>query len=392
MISFFDIFRWDRFVATSVIELLFWLLAGVSVLLAGYGIFAGLSMLSSSSDIGGLIVIALSIIGGLTGIVAARVLCEAIVILFRINENLLDIRENAGVTPAPTPASAVPQTSAIEDAETALLERKLAESRQQAVRRLEAREHEARRYEPAPEPARSPESRSEPRSWETRAPEPRRPETRSWENRTSETRAPESRTSESRTSEPRASEPRTLEHRAVESRSSEYQALERRLAERKVPEVKPPIARLPEAPPMETPRPIVEPVAARAISRLETASVSVEAVAREAAAASVSPAQEPAEPLINPAELLAAAMFDATPVVIPAALPTETVARRQEPLGSPVPSGSPNAASPKGKNQNRSGGRSKTRAAKSGQARQQAPAGDVSPSGIAGTDNADDAA
>ncbi|MCX5495196.1 DUF4282 domain-containing protein [Kaistia dalseonensis] len=278
MISFFDVFRWDRFVATSVIELLFWLLAAMSVLLGGYGLFAGLQFLSSS-PIGGLLAIALSIIGGVTGIVGARVLCEAVVIMFRMNDNLLDIRENTlAVAETPTPAAA-PQAAVAEDPELAMLERKLAESRAQAARRLETRAVEHRAHEPVIEPkaieVRVPEPRVEARveprpeprvsesrparSWEVRAPEPRRTEPRAWdaqpgenrpqEGRTYEPRSPEHRSSETRAVEARLSEHRLHEPKAIpsasESRQTEQRAIEGRLAERRAPEIAVPEVRAP---------------------------------------------------------------------------------------------------------------------------------------------------
>ncbi|MBN8998712.1 MAG: DUF4282 domain-containing protein, partial [Rhizobiales bacterium] len=92
MSSFFDIFRWDRFVATNAIEVLFWLLAGIMVLAGGFGILAGVRLLPLD-EIAGLVLIAVSIIGGVAGLVLARVLCEAVVILFRINDSLADIAE-----------------------------------------------------------------------------------------------------------------------------------------------------------------------------------------------------------------------------------------------------------------------------------------------------------
>ncbi|WP_018183724.1 DUF4282 domain-containing protein [Kaistia granuli] len=107
MISFLDLFKWDRFVATSFIELLFWLLAAIAVLFGVSGLIGGIT-LASVDPAGGLLAIAVSIIGGFAGIVAARVACEAVIMLFRVNENLMDIRDNLGAIErhAPVPAAA----------------------------------------------------------------------------------------------------------------------------------------------------------------------------------------------------------------------------------------------------------------------------------------------
>jgi hypothetical protein len=93
MISFLDLFKWDRFVATSFIEVLFWLLTAIAVLLGVAGVIDGVAQVSVDPA-RGLFAIALSILGGLAAIVVARTLCEAAIMLFRVNENLMDIRDN----------------------------------------------------------------------------------------------------------------------------------------------------------------------------------------------------------------------------------------------------------------------------------------------------------
>ena len=97
MNSFFDIFRWDRFVSSSAVEVLFWLLAGLSILGGAYGVITGVQLLASD-EARGLIAIAGSIIGGVAGMVLARILCEAVVILFRVNDSLADIADRIAET------------------------------------------------------------------------------------------------------------------------------------------------------------------------------------------------------------------------------------------------------------------------------------------------------
>ncbi|MBN9026728.1 MAG: DUF4282 domain-containing protein, partial [Rhizobiales bacterium] len=93
MTSFLDLFKWDRFVATSVIELLFWLLAAIAVLFGVSGLLNGLALVQLA-PVAALITIAVSIIGTLAAVVLARVACEAVIMLFRVNENLMDIRDS----------------------------------------------------------------------------------------------------------------------------------------------------------------------------------------------------------------------------------------------------------------------------------------------------------
>jgi hypothetical protein len=187
MISFLDLFKWDRFVATSVIELLFWLLAAIAVLFGISSLISGLALVQIAPG-HGLLAIAGSIIGTLAAIVAARVVCEAVVMLFRVNENLMDIRDSLANAAERQPhAIEVPALDPYAAAIEAML----------------------------PEP---------PRPAAATTPPPSRAE-----NRWGETRPPEPRAQEPR-QEPKA-EPRTSEARAAEARSSETASLEARLAE-----------------------------------------------------------------------------------------------------------------------------------------------------------------
>ncbi len=94
MTSFFDVFRWNRFISPFAMELLFWLFSALVTLSGAWFLYTGIAMTERDAA-PGLILIAMSIIGTLVGVIAARVACEAIVILFRVNENLMDIAEAA---------------------------------------------------------------------------------------------------------------------------------------------------------------------------------------------------------------------------------------------------------------------------------------------------------
>ena len=191
MISFFDLFKWDRFVATSVIELLFWLLAAIAVLFGISGLIGGLALVQLAPA-NGLLAIAGSIIGTLAAIVAARVVCEAVIMLFRVNENLMDIRDSlaAGAerypvaAPEPAPASA---PEAVIDAFTMAFEEML----------------------PPPPVVAAPAPRAENRWNESKAPEPR----------AQEPRAPESRPPQARPVEHKSAETSSLEIRLAEIRA-----------------------------------------------------------------------------------------------------------------------------------------------------------------------------
>lgn len=154
MISFFDIFRWDRFVAPSMAELCFWLLSLVAVLAGVFGLVSGFGLVTLD-PVAGLLTIAASIIGPVGGIVAARLFCEFILMAFRINENLLEIRDaiqqgGSVMAPAAEPQRPAAPVFAQEPAFTADAEtpEPVRVVHAPAVRAAEPRHEEAR---PAPE-------------------------------------------------------------------------------------------------------------------------------------------------------------------------------------------------------------------------------------------------
>lgn len=189
MTSFLDLFKWDRFVATSVIELLFWLLAAIAVLFGVSGLLNGLALVQLA-PVNALLMIAFSIISTLAAVVAARVVCEAVIMLFRVNENLMDIRDSLANAAERAPF-VVAEVPVVLDPIAAVVEDMLPEP-------------------PRPAAAAAPAGRTE--------------------NRWGEARAPEPRAHEARSHEPRHHEPRAPEPRAVE-KSSETSSLEARLAE-----------------------------------------------------------------------------------------------------------------------------------------------------------------
>lgn len=166
MISFLDLFKWDRFVATSVIELLFWLLAAIAVLFGVSALIDGVALVSSN-PVAGLLAIAVSIVGALAGIVAARVVCEAVIMVFRVNENLMDIRDNLSTAverQLPSPGLELAEAPGIDDRR--LTEATFAVGLENALAGIAVAAEEA----PAPVPA---PARSESRWVEPHAPEPR---------------------------------------------------------------------------------------------------------------------------------------------------------------------------------------------------------------------------
>ncbi|HXX04301.1 MAG TPA: DUF4282 domain-containing protein [Xanthobacteraceae bacterium] len=86
-----DLFQWERFVTPTVIKVFYWLAVVISVLL---GIACAVSSLATMAfnPFVGMIFLIVSLLGGCMGVIAARILAEFVLIVFRINEHLGAIR------------------------------------------------------------------------------------------------------------------------------------------------------------------------------------------------------------------------------------------------------------------------------------------------------------
>jgi hypothetical protein len=91
MFSFGDLFQWERFIAPSIIKIFYWLGVVVVVLWGLSGMAAGLDTMVMN-PLTGLILMLASLTAIPAGILLARVACEFILIVFRINEHLGAIR------------------------------------------------------------------------------------------------------------------------------------------------------------------------------------------------------------------------------------------------------------------------------------------------------------
>ena len=86
-----DLFQWERFVTPTVIKVFYWLAVGISVLLGLASAVSSLATMAYNPFVGMLLLIA-SLVGACMGVVAARIVAEFVLIVFRINEHLGAIR------------------------------------------------------------------------------------------------------------------------------------------------------------------------------------------------------------------------------------------------------------------------------------------------------------
>ena len=94
MLSFRDLFQWERFVTPSVIKLFFWLAVAIIVLFGLSGIVSAVQMMTVNAGVG-LFMLLGSLLGMTIGILSARIVAEFVLIVFRINEHLGAIRNRS---------------------------------------------------------------------------------------------------------------------------------------------------------------------------------------------------------------------------------------------------------------------------------------------------------
>jgi hypothetical protein len=96
MLSFSDLFQWERFVTPSIIKLFFWLTVGIVILFGLSGIAQAFRLIVVSPGAGILMLLA-AIIGAAAGVIFARIVSEFILIVFRINEHLGALRSRGEI-------------------------------------------------------------------------------------------------------------------------------------------------------------------------------------------------------------------------------------------------------------------------------------------------------
>jgi hypothetical protein len=91
-----DLFQWERFITPSIIKLFYWLVVVIVILAGLSGLVTALGVMTINPIVGAFTAIA-SFAGMLLGILAARIVAEFILMVFRINEHLAAIRNRGGM-------------------------------------------------------------------------------------------------------------------------------------------------------------------------------------------------------------------------------------------------------------------------------------------------------
>jgi hypothetical protein len=89
-----DLFQWERFVTPTVIKIFYWLAVVISVLLGLAAAVSSLTTMAYNPFVGMISLIA-SLLGACMGVIVARIFAEFVLIVFRINEHLGAIRNQA---------------------------------------------------------------------------------------------------------------------------------------------------------------------------------------------------------------------------------------------------------------------------------------------------------
>jgi len=94
MLGIGDLFQWERFVTPTVIKVFYWLAVVISLLLGIVGTVTSLNAMAYNPFVGMILLIA-SLLGTVMCIIISRIIAESVLIVFRINEHLGAIRNQA---------------------------------------------------------------------------------------------------------------------------------------------------------------------------------------------------------------------------------------------------------------------------------------------------------
>lgn len=86
--------KFDQYLTPAIIRYFYFLLIALIVLGGVGGLFADLAIMFQS-PLGGIIAVIITVVSTLTGIVAARIATEIIMVLFQNNEHLAVLRARA---------------------------------------------------------------------------------------------------------------------------------------------------------------------------------------------------------------------------------------------------------------------------------------------------------
>jgi hypothetical protein len=94
MIDVRDLFQWERFITPSIIRT-FYGVATLLIVLAVLGAIASAIQFMQVSMVGGAAMIVISLLAAFASILALRIGCEFVLVMFRMNEHLGALRSRA---------------------------------------------------------------------------------------------------------------------------------------------------------------------------------------------------------------------------------------------------------------------------------------------------------
>jgi hypothetical protein len=94
MLDVRDLFQWERFITPSIIRT-FYGVSAILIIVAGLGGIASGLQLMQISIAGGVMTIAISLLGAFAAILGVRIGCEFVLVMFRMNEHLGALRSRA---------------------------------------------------------------------------------------------------------------------------------------------------------------------------------------------------------------------------------------------------------------------------------------------------------
>jgi hypothetical protein len=89
-----DLLAFRRMITPAIIQAVFWVLVGIVIIAGVIGVLGSLYVMFSGNFIEGLGTLFVNVLAVLIAPIVIRIYCELIILFFRMNETLTDIKNN----------------------------------------------------------------------------------------------------------------------------------------------------------------------------------------------------------------------------------------------------------------------------------------------------------
>lgn len=90
---FQQLVSFDKMITSTIIKVLFWVGVGISALFGIITLFSGFGMMINDSGFIGFLTVLMSVVVFAIGVLASRIYCELLIVVFKMHESLVSINQ-----------------------------------------------------------------------------------------------------------------------------------------------------------------------------------------------------------------------------------------------------------------------------------------------------------